>query len=259
MKEHNQALRTAAIVAGVVLAVTVLLLVIFLGGDAQENQQTITLPETPAAPAEDEQPAEPEQSLFAEITHENVQDVLRSLARPSSYHQTLTVLTYAGQSRRQQQVDLWRSGELLRADVSEDSGVKSILTDGKTLYLWYDGDETALTLPLREGVRAEDLIGIPTDETILSIDPAQIEGADFVTLEEQSQLACIFVSFVSDGCTQYYWIDVQSGLLCRQTILQDDSPLYTMQQGQLDILAEGDEALADAFCLPDGSEPFAAG
>lgn len=258
MNEHKQALRTAAIVAAVVLAVTVLLVVAFFGGTTQTEQPSITLPEASVTQPEDEQPAETEQNLFAEITRENVQDVLRSLARPSSYHQTLTILTYAGETRRQQQADIWRSGELLRADVTDENGVKSILTDGRTLYLWYDGDETALALPLREGVRAEELIGIPTYETILSVDPAQIEGADFVTLEEQSQLACIFVSFASDGCTQYYWVDVQSGLLCRQTMLQDDSPLYTLQQARLDVLIEGDETLSDAFCLPDGTEPFGA-
>ncbi len=259
MKEHRQALRTAVIVAVVVLAVTVLLVVLFFGGAAQTQQQSITLPEPSAAQPQEEEPAEAaEPNLFAEVTRENVQAVLRSLARPSSYHQTLTVLTYAGESSRQQQVDIWRSGDLLRADLTDENGVKSILTDGESVYLWYDGDETALALPLREGVRAEELIGIPTYETILAIDVAQIEGADFVTLEEPSQLACIFVSFVSDGCTQYYWIDVQSGLLCRQTMLQNDSPLYIMQQARLDVLAEGDEALSDAFCLPDGSEPFAA-
>ena len=46
---------------------------------------------------------------------ENVQDVLRSLAMPSSYHQKLVIITYAGSSSRQQQADIWRSGDLLRA------------------------------------------------------------------------------------------------------------------------------------------------
>ncbi len=256
MEEHRQALRRAVIVTAVVLAVTVLLVVLFLGSSRKDTHESITLPDAPVSAAEEEPPAEPEQNLFAEITRENVQDVLRSLARPSSYYQKLTILNYADGSTRQQQADIWRSGELLRADVSDETGVKSILTDGKTLYVWYDGDETPLSLPLRETMSTDELIGIPTYETILSLDPAQIGSSDFVTLEDQSELACIYVSFTNSGCTQYYWVDVASGLLCRQTMLVADAPVYTMQQIQLDILIDGDETLSGAFCLPDGSEPF---
>lgn len=257
MEEHRQALRTAIIVAAVVLAVTVLLVVLFFGASRQGQHASITLPETPVTAAEEELPDEPDQNPFAEVTRENVQDVLRSLARPSSYHQKLAILTYAGGNSRQQQVDIWRSGELLRADLADDYGVKSILTDGKTLYMWYDGDKTALRTPMREGISVEELIGIPTYETLLSLDPAKIDESDFVTLEEQSQVACIYVSFTSGECSQYYWVDVTSGLLCRQTMLQSDSPVFTLQQIQLDLLIDGDETLSGAFCLPDGTEPFA--
>lgn len=257
MNEHKQALRRAIIVTAAVLAVTALLLVLFLGSSGKQAHASITLPDVPVTAAEEAPPAGPEQNLFAEITRENVQDVLRSLIRPSSYHQKLAVLRYADGSSRQQQADIWRSGELLRADVSDENGVKSILTDGKTLYIWYDGDETALSMPLRGTISADELIGIPTYETILSLDPAQIDSSEFVTLEDQADLACILVSFTDSGCTQYYWVDVASGLLRRQTMLISDAPVYTMQQIQLDILIDGDETLGGAFCLPDGSEPFA--
>ena len=258
MEKHRQALRTAIIVAAVVLAVTVLLVVLFFGGSRQEAYEPITLPEAPVTtPEEEPQPAESDQTPFAVVTRENVQDVLRSLAMPSSYHQKLVIITYAGSSSRQQQADIWRSGDLLRADLSDDYGVKSILTDGKTLYLWYDGDETAISMPLRTGISAEELLGVPTNETVLTLDPSQIEETDFVTLQDQSQFACIYVSFSSGGCTQSVWVDVASGLLCRQTVLQGDTQLYTLQQIQLELLIDGDETLSGAFCLPDGTEPFA--
>ena len=257
MEEHKHALHTAIIVCVALLAVTVLLVVLFFGGSNLNEHEAITLPETSAASVEDEPEVQPDQNPFAEVTRENVQDVLRSLTRPSSYYQKCTILTYSGGSCRQQQADIWRSGELLRADLSDEFGTKSILTDGKTLCIWYDGDETPLILPLRAGVNAEELIGIPTVETLLSVDPGQIQEAEFVTLEEQPDLACIYVSFFSDGCTQGYWVNVESGLLCRQSIQQDNAPVYILQQLQFELLIGGDETLAGAFCLPDGTDPFA--
>lgn len=257
MKGNHQTLRAAILVIAVVLAVTALLLVLFFGSAPKKPEQTITLPEAPAEPAANEPAAPPEQNQFAEITRDNVQSVIKSLVSPSSYHQVLTIMTYAGGASRQQQADIYRSGNLIRADLTEDSGVKSILSDGKTVYLWYEGDEAALELPLREGTTSEQLIGIPSLSTLLQLAPAQIESAEFVTLQEDASLSCIYVSFTEADCTQYFWIDVASGLLCRQSIQQEGENLYLMQQNRLDVLMDGDEALSDAFLLPDGSEPFA--
>lgn len=257
MKEHKQALRTALIVCGAVLAVTVLLVALFFGTSKQEERPTITLPETPVIQAPEDPPVQVDQNQFAEITRGNVQDVLRSLTRPSSYHQAVTIMTYAAQASRQQQVDIWRSGRLFRADITEQSGsVKSVLSDGETAYIWYDGDETALELPLRDGVSPEQLVGIGSYDTILALPQQQIISADFVTLQEEASFSCIYVTFSLNGCEQYDWIDLSSGLLCRQSIQQDGKSLYIMQQNRLDVLMDGDEALSDAFCLPDGTEPF---
>lgn len=257
MKEKHQTLRAAILVIAVVLAVTALLLVLFFGSAPKKPEQTITLPDAPVAPVIEEPAAEPEENQFAEITRDNVQSVIKSLVSPSSYHQALTIMTYAsGGASRQQQADIYRSGNLLRADLTEESGVKSILSDGETVYLWYEGDEQALSLALREGTTAEQLVGIPALSTLLQLEPSQIESAEFVTLQEDASLSCIYVIFTENESTQYFWIDLASGLLCRQSIQHDGQNLYLMQQNRLDVLMDGDEALADAFCLPDGSKPF---
>lgn len=259
MEERKQALRAALTVIAVVLAVTAALVLIFFGGARQTEHDTITLPEpSPAQPVQEQQTPQPAQDLFAEVTRQNVQDVLRSLQRPSSYHQTYVVITYAGGSKRQQQVDIWRSGALIRAESSDSYGTQSILSDGETLYLWYDGDTKALCIPLGEDRSVDDFIGIATYESILSLPPEQIENADFVTLQNDTTLSCVSLRVQMNGYLQEYWVDVNSGLLCRQTMLQNERPVYTMQQTLLEILIDGDETLSGAFCLPDGSEPFVA-
>lgn len=257
MKENHQALRTAILVIAVVLAVTALLLALFFGSSSKQPEQSITLPDAPVSQTPEEPVEQPEQTQFAEITRDNVQSVIKSLTSPSSYHQTLTILTYANGATRQQQADIWRSGDLIRANVSEESGVKSILSDGKTVYLWYEDDQTPLELSMRDDMTPEQLIGIPSTDALLQISPQQIESAEFVTLQEDASLSCIYVIFTQADCTQYFWIDVTSGLLCRQSIQQQGQNLYVVQQNRLDILMDGDEVLSDAFCLPDGTEPFA--
>lgn len=256
VQEHNQALRRAFIVTAAVLAVTIVLLVLFLSGAGRNTHDLISLPDSQVLPTDDVPGAAPEQTLFAQISCENVQDVLRSLARPSSYHQKLTILRYAESKSRQQTAEIWRSGELLRADVSDEDSVKSILTDGKTLYLWYDNEKPVLELTLRESAQLDELLGLASYETILSLDASVLDTADFVTLDDQAELACIYVGYTQEDTAQYYWVDVDSGLLCRHTMLLADAPVYTMQQIQLERLSDGDESLSGAFVLPDGTEPF---
>ena len=56
--------------------------------------------------------------------------------------------------------------------------------------------------------------------------------------------------------TQYFWVDLDSGLLYRYMALADGQPFYTVQQTQLELLMEADQALDGIFRLPDGTQPF---
>ena len=80
MEEHKHTLHTVIIVCVAVLAVTVLLVVLFFGGSNLNEHEAITLPETSAASVEDEPEVQPDQNPFAEVTRENVQDVLSHAA-----------------------------------------------------------------------------------------------------------------------------------------------------------------------------------
>ena len=77
------------------MTVIAILLVFFFSGRKSKSTQTIILPDPPAqeqAPDEEQ----PEASL-AELTRENVQSVLKkSVARPSSYHQSMQIVITSG-------------------------------------------------------------------------------------------------------------------------------------------------------------------
>ena len=44
-----------------------------------------------------------------------------------------------------------------------------------------------------------------------------------------------------------------------KSTLEQSRQVYEIRQEEVSILAAGDQAVANRFCLPDGTEPFTAG
>lgn len=243
------------ILLGAAGLIAILLAVVLLTRSGQQKQeQTILLPEvrqTDTAP-------EPVGSdvTFTEVNAQNVRQIIESLRRPEYYHQVLTLSTEAAGKTCTADAELWRCGTLLRAEVTQNGTVQTLLTDGTTCYLWYDGDETAARID-SPSAAADELIGIPTYESILSLAPGQILEAGFVSLQEPQEQPCVFVDCEQDGRRQYYWIGLSSGLLFKHTALEHNQPVFSAQQTLLERLTEGDEIFSNRFLLPDGSAPFA--
>lgn len=192
---------------------------------------------------------------FAEITPQNVQTVLRkTLSRPDAYHQTLQTTLESGGHKRTQTIELWRNGSLLRADIT-DSTVRHLLTDGQTLYVWYDNEQSPAVLT-PDDASTDALLGLPDYESLVRLPKSSIQQAMLTTLPEYSDVTCILLTCAQDGTTQHYWVSLDSGLLCRYVMEQDEATLYTAEQTALELLVGDDEALRAPFCLPDGSQPF---
>lgn len=253
MEPEHKNLKPLLLAAVAAVTVIAILLVFFFSGRKNAAAQPILLPDPPASETQPSQPAE--ENTLAEVSKENVQSILeKSVARPSSYHQSMQIITTSGQTQRSQTAELWVKGELVKVQITDEYETKTILADATSLYLWYD-EETPVKLARGAGVSTDDLSGVPTYEDILRYSKSQITQAAFVSLSELPA-DCIYVS-AQDGDTQQdYWVSLDSGLLCKQTRLLHDELIYSMEQTQLEIFPESDEALDGVFCLPDGTEAF---
>lgn len=247
MRELNKQ-KFAFIIGAAALVLIVLLALAISSGRGLNSDNHIVLPPDSAQ-------AVPERSSstqdFAELDTQNVRSILEDLQRPEAYHQKMSVTVEAGSRTRTQTVELWRRGEYFAADIADDDTVRHLLGSSRTVYIWYDSEEAYSAVSLREGMTLDALVGIADYKSVLSLPTDSIIEANYVELGEQDGLACIFVSSMQNGLLQYYWVSVESGLLCKQTTLSDEKPVYSAQQLLLEPLDED-----FAFLLPDGSDPF---
>ena len=207
------------------------------------------------APEQTESEQQPQTSL-ASVSRENVQSILqKSVSRPSSYHQSMQIVITSGDVQRTQTAELWVKGELVKAQITDELETKTVLADATTLYAWYDGEQEPVKLARGAGLSTDNLAGVPTYEAILSYAKSQLTQAAFVTLDEQAS-DCVYVSAQDGECQQDYWVSLDNGLLCKQTMTVSGELVYLMEQTALEIFPDNDEALEGIFCLPDGTEAF---
>lgn len=253
MEREHKNLKPLLLAAVAAVTVIAILLVFFFSGRKSEASQTIILPEPPA---QEQTPAQPQpQAGLAEVSRDNVQSILeKSVTRPSSYHQSMQIVISAGQTQRVQTAELWVKGELVKAQITDEFETKTILAGADSLYVWYEDEEPVL-LARGAAMSTDALAGVPTYEQILNYRKSQIEEATFVSLPEFSA-DCVYVSTRDGSVQQDYWVSLDSGLLCKQTQTSGDELVYQMEQTELEIYPDSDEALDGIFCLPDGTEPF---
>lgn len=162
-----------------------------------------------------------------EVTTQTVTGVVATLARPASYYRELTVETFWTGGSSTAQVQVWTDGGWSHSRQALPSGaVRHDLTDGDTLYYWYDGSQQYRTAPADD--KSSDLAQhIPTYETVLELDPDEIIAAGY---ETQGDLPCILAEVRPAGSRQIqrYWISVDSGLLVSAEIEEDGQLIYRM-------------------------------
>ncbi len=249
MDKKRLLLRAAGVVAAALLATGLLFCLVFYMIQSG-IRETITLPEGPL-PAAAGQDAEPARTLFVEVNRENIQDILATMRRPDAYHQTVTAATLWPGGSASRTVDLWRSGPLSRAQVSGAGRTKHILSDGQSVWIWYEGDETARALSPDESVSFDDLAGVPAYESTASLDLTRVEDAGFVTMNGAS---CLYLSNRDGEYVERRWIDTATQLLTRADALEDSQLTYQLRQTACEVLTVDDPSLAERFRLPDGTD-----
>ena len=241
-----------------VVVIAGLLLIAFSLSQSDKRQESIVLPSTtPVEPQPQPETPQEEETSFAQVTKDNVRAVLeRTIQRPDAYHQSYTVTVGADEAQSARTVELWVSGALLHAEVSDEARTRTLLTDRHTAYIWYNDNTNYLTLTLEEGVDPWALLGIPNYDYLEVLASSTITDADFLVLEDP-QVQSIYVCCQNDQVvTNRYWVNLDNGLLYMADVLEESRQVYSIRQVFYEALALEDEAFSNRFILPDGVRPF---
>lgn len=222
MEQKNRLVIVVAIVALIVGAIFASFGRVLFAAKTPE----VILPSGSAGEADPPGAVSQEQSYQrVEVTTQTVQGVVATLARPSSYFRTLTVETFWEGGSSTTQVQVWEDGGWSHSVQTLPSGaVRHDLTDGDTLYYWYDGAQQYQTAPADE--RSSDLAQhIPTYETVLELDVDEIVSAGY---EARGDIPCILVTVRREVVLQRFWVSVDSGLLISAETEEEGKVVYSM-------------------------------
>ncbi|MBQ7565899.1 MAG: hypothetical protein IJT18_02165, partial [Oscillospiraceae bacterium] len=195
---------------------------------------------------------------FAAVTPENVPALVKSMARPARYHQTLTVEVFSGDDVGTQTVELWEADGVRKIRTAEGDRVRHILTNGETAWLWY-GDDTrnVREIALPGDVTVDDLSGIPTYETLAQLPPDAFTEARYEAPETPDGAPCLYVETAGETAARH-WVDLSTGLLRQTELRRGDTLILRLRQTELELPDADDAALARAMRLPDGQTVTAA-
>lgn len=187
--------------------------------------------------------------VVVEVTPKTVQSLIACLERYESYRRTVTVEYFsAGSWVGAVTAQVWADGGWTRSAAQLGSGAveNAIVGDG-TLWLWYDGGRAVWSGPADQ--RSADLSQrLPTYEDVLALEKEDITAAGY---EERDGQPCVYVEAEGAlGCTERYWVSVNSGLLVASETEKDGEVVYSMSSR--DVVSPLDQS-AGAFTLPDGT------
>ena len=258
MEGKRSADKPVLVVSLSLLLVLVLLVAFFVTSQPSQDQDVIVLPSPQTETMVGSAPQQQDQDDFVQVTTDNVVTVLESLQELSYYNQCYEVTVGLDEVRTTREVELWVSGSVIHAEIRDGQKVKSVLTDGKQAWLWYDVDPNPVCVTLGNGVMAEDLLGLPGFDYLLTLRQTPVVDADYLVLDD-SHTQCIYVCAQPNETESLrYWINLENGLLYRTDALEQSRLIYEVNQSYYALLAEGDESFTGKFVLPDGSEPFTA-
>lgn len=242
-----------AVLIAAVLAVAVLLSFgegIFFGRDTP----AVLLPDISENPGASADPNAPPSGSGAgdpvevRVTPETVQAVIATIVRPESYGCTVQETTYWSGGSGVRQILFWVDGACGAARMETETLVRRSLTDGETLWLWYEGESGLYEGPLA-GTTPDDLAAIPTYEDVLALEKGEILSAGY---EQKNGWSCVWAETGAEetGNTVRYWISVENGLLVAAELRREGVLTYAVSVASVQIPA-ADETV---FCLPDGTD-----
>jgi len=193
-------------------------------------------------------------AIGVEITTDNVQAVIATLSRLEEYSREIRQTHYwdEGLSSAHRTAEIWVAPEALR--IRWDNGENMLIT-AEEFHLWF-GSGRVITRPITEGLGdsldqiLDQFQGIPSYETILELDPAQIRSAGYAarTIDGETRYT-IYVSTETPilGYISYYYICLQTGLLIEVLTLDGEIPVFRMETLRL----YRGPLSPDRFALPD--------
>ena len=212
------------------------------------NIPQVVLPQEGAA-SSSQQEEEQGSYLRVEVTPETVQSVVAELARSESYYREVTVEDFWATGSSSVLIRCWVDGGWSHSVQTLPSGlVRHDVVGEGTVYYWYEGSSAWLTVPA-DAYSADLSQRLPTYETVLALDPADIRSTGY---ELRGERACVFVEVDcgEEDRVERYWIGVDSGLLVSAETWRGEELLYRMT-GYGDIQSP---CPADSrFTLPDGT------
>lgn len=257
MEQSGKNNRSVVLVSLCLVLVVAGLIVAFLMGRPAEREEAIVLPGTQSEGSDVQGPEQGQESDFIQVTDQNVTQILRSIQQPGYSHQIFTVKVGTGDAQTQRTVELWISDRLVQGEIRGGNRIKTVLTDGKTAWFWYDTDQTPASVALSEALTVEDLLGLPAFDFLQSIERDTVLDADYLMLRDV-QIQTVFVSTGDGESLNYrYWVDLSNGLLYKADALENNQPVYEVLRQFGAILVPSDETFRGKFILPDGSDPFA--
>lgn len=187
--------------------------------------------------------------LVVEVTPQNVQNVIATLARPESYYREVTLETFWGESgSAAATAQVWVDKGYTRIDtaLSEGTVEHTIVGDGRR-YRWYNSEREWFETDAGEN-DADLMQRIPTYEDILTLDPAAITAAGY---GEKGGMDCVYVEVADEelGYLERYWVSVERGLLVAAETLKGERTVMRVSAYSVEIPVRS----GNVFTLPDGT------
>ena len=232
--------RKTALMIALLLAVIAVLLGWYFMQDADIPGVTLADQVSAGDSAAQAPPQNP--MAHVEITVENVQDVIATLARPEHYVRQISKTRYwdGGASFGTTTAEIWTTPEALRIRWAD--GNNMLITE-EAYHLWFGGGAPItrpVTAALGESLDRilDRLQGIPSYETVLELDIAQIISADYIrrTLDGEVRYTIrVAVETGLLGYINYYYICLSTGLLIETATFDGEIPVYRLETLRLTI------------------------
>lgn len=251
-KKINKSIIAVSVSLAIVLVIMILLFVL---GQEDDNKSAILLPETQSESTSAVVDHTSTQDSVLQIDKDNVLSALASVELPKYYRQSYTVEVGSGSDIAKSTVELWVNDSLKYAQIANERMTKFVMTNGSSAWIWYSHDTNPINVSLQSDITFEDLLGLPGFDYLQMLKEQQITASEYLLLEDgQTEVACIFLDVQEEyGAISRYWINLKNGLLYRADCVENDTPIYRIDQVSCDLLVNEDEAFAGVFVLPDGS------
>ncbi len=213
-----------------------------------DNSASVTLPTGSAADSELVTEQTNYDQASADISTDNVQQVIASLSRPEAYSASISnTLYWDGDWEEIEATQHVRDGICLTEYYDASGTVERMEAVDATQYYAWRRDSTSYYVGAVGSVSADDTGMIPTYETVVEADPDSITEAGLRTVNGES---CIYVT-VEDADTDYsltYWVSTVSGLLVQADYTRGSELVRSVAVSDI----EQEEPAASLFVLPDG-------